>query len=126
MEPENDPPRTFPIPESDEDLLAQCRVETFMAGGKGGQHQNRTESGVRLVHLPTGLVVTAREERSQFRNRAMALTRLRKRLEELNYRPAPRVSTRVPGREKERRLQEKSRRGRVKHLRRKPPSDEES
>ncbi len=113
-----------PIPESDEELLSQCRVETFQAGGKGGQHQNRTESGVRLVHLPTGVSVTAREERSQFRNKATALARLRKRLEALNRRPTPRISTRVPRREKERRLRNKKRRSRLKGSRRKPNDED--
>ena len=70
-----------PIPDSDEELLAECRVETFRAGGPGGQHQNTTESGVRLVHLPTGVRVVARDERSQHRNRSLALERLRERLE---------------------------------------------
>lgn len=111
----------FPIPESDEELLDQCRIETFMAGGKGGQHQNRTESGVRLTHLPTGVVVTAREERSQHRNKAAALARLRARLVALAHRPPPRISTRVPNREKEKRLLEKKRRGRLKKLRKSPP-----
>lgn len=119
----NEPPPPFPIPEADEDLLAQCRVETFTAGGKGGQHQNRTESGVRLTHLPTGVVVTAREERSQYRNRMVALDRLRRRLEGRNRRPKPRISSRVPRREKERRLEKKRKRSRTKNLRRPPPSD---
>lgn len=121
MDREEDQPQPYPVPEADEDLLAQCRVETFTAGGKGGQHQNRTESGVRLVHLPTGIVVTAREERSQFRNKAVALSRLRRRLEATNRRPPRRISTRVPLREKAKRLEEKKRRGRLKALR-KPPS----
>ena len=110
----------LPIPPSDEELLAQCRVETFSAGGKGGQHQNRTESGVRLVHLPTGVVATAREERSQHRNKAIALGRLRERLEQRNRRPPRRVRTRVPRRERERRLRKKKRRGQTKRLRRRP------
>jgi protein subunit release factor A len=121
METQDQAPWPFPVPHTDEDLLAQCRIETFTAGGKGGQHQNRTESGVRLTHLPTGVVVTAREDRSQFRNKAVALSRLRSRLHALNRRPAPRISTRVPRRERERRLEEKKRRSRVKKLRRKPP-----
>jgi protein subunit release factor A len=113
----------FPIPETDEELLAQCRVETFMAGGKGGQHQNKTESGVRLVHLPSGLVTTSRKERSQHRNKSLALARLRKKLEKLNERPKPRTRTNVPKAERERRLAEKKRRGRLKKLRR-PPAQE--
>jgi peptide chain release factor len=54
------------------------RFESFRAGGPGGQHQNKTESAVRATHGPTGLSVTAREERSQHRNKALALERLAK------------------------------------------------
>ena len=111
------------IPDSDELLLSECRVETFRAGGPGGQHQNATESGVRLVHLPSGLRAVAREERSQHRNRARALKRLRSKLEEFLHRETPRVSTRVPRMEKEKRLGDKRRRGQAKRLR-KPPDPE--
>jgi len=52
------------------------RLETLRAGGPGGQHQNKTESAVRAVHVPTGLAVVARQERSQARNKALALERL--------------------------------------------------
>lgn len=119
----DDPFSPIEIPETDEELLAQCRVETFRSGGKGGQHQNTTDSGVRLVHLPTGVRVSSRSERSQHRNKALALTRLRKKLEARNERPTPRVPTKVPKREKARRLEEKRRRGRLKKLRQKPPPD---
>jgi protein subunit release factor A len=112
------------IPEDDDALLAQCRVETFRSGGPGGQHQNVTESGVRLVHLPTGVRATAREERSQHRNRQLALERLRAKLDELARSPKPRVPTRVPGAQKRKRLEDKKRRGRTKRLR-KPPDVEE-
>lgn len=112
-----------PIPDSDEELLAECRVETFRAGGPGGQHQNTTDSAVRLVHLPTGIRVVARSERSQHRNRAEALRRLRARLEERNRTRAPRTPTRVPGREKRRRLEEKRRRAEKKKRRRPPEPD---
>ncbi len=54
----------------------EVRFESFRAGGPGGQHQNKTESAVRAVHVATGLTVVAREERSQHRNRALALQRL--------------------------------------------------
>jgi peptide chain release factor len=52
------------------------RFETLRSSGPGGQHVNKTESAVRLTHLPTGLSVLAREERSQHRNRSLALARL--------------------------------------------------
>jgi protein subunit release factor B len=112
------------LPESDEDLLRECAVETFRASGPGGQHVNKTDSGVRLRHLPTGLVVTCREERSQHRNKATCLRKLRARVARLNHRPAPRVPTRVPASAKRRTLEAKARRAQVKRLRAKPSADE--
>ena len=113
----------FEIPDRDEELLAQCRVETFRSGGKGGQHQNTTDSGVRLVHLPTGVRVSARNERSQHRNRLIALARLRRKLEKRNERRPPRIPTAVPPRQKKKRLEQKRRRGHLKKLRDEPPLD---
>ena len=55
---------------------SDLRFEAFRAGGAGGQHQNKTESAVRAVHVPTGLTVVARDERSQHRNKAAAIARL--------------------------------------------------
>jgi protein subunit release factor A len=81
-----------------------------------------TESGVRLVHLPTGIRASARDERSQHRNRSLALQRLREKLEELAREEKPRVPTRVPRSQKQKRLEEKKRRGRTKQLR-KPPEE---
>jgi protein subunit release factor B len=118
-------PGFFPIPELDEELLAQCRVETFMSGGKGGQHQNKTESGVRLVHLPTGVTVSSRAERSQHRNKSLALRRLREKLEKRNQRPKKRHPTKVPKAEKEKRLADKKRRSRLKQNRKPPPPERE-
>lgn len=121
-DPESQDP--FPIPDTDEALLAQCRVETFRSGGKGGQHQNTTDSGVRLVHGPTGVRAESRTDRSQHRNKALALERLRRKLEKRNERQAPRVPTRVPPGEKRKRREQKRKRARIKEMRREPPADE--
>lgn len=109
----------------DETLLAECDVQTFRAGGKGGQHQNTTDSGVRLVHRPTGVRAESRTERSQLQNRRRALASLRRKLEERARVDPPRVPTRVPPAEKRRRADEKKRRGRVKRLRRPPSPDDD-
>jgi len=99
-------------------LLAECEETFFVAGGPGGQHRNKTESGVRLMHGPTGAAVSATERRSQARNRAAALWRLRERLEGLAHRPKPRRATRPTRGSKERRLAEKKLRGERKAARR--------
>lgn len=90
-------------------LLAECEETFFTAGGPGGQHRNKTESGVRLAHLPTGVVVTATERRSQAQNRGEALVRLRERLAALSHRPKVRRATRPTRASKERRLDAKRR-----------------
>lgn len=112
------------LPESDDELLRECEVDTFRSSGPGGQHVNKTESAVRLTHVPTGIVVTARQERSQHQNKALCLRKLRERVEQLNHRPAARVPTRVPRSAKNRTLESKARRSRIKRLRSKPPADD--
>jgi ribosome-associated protein len=112
------------LPESDEELLRECEVDTFRSSGPGGQHVNKTESAVRLRHLPSGIVVTSQQERSQFRNKAICLEKIRERVEHLNYRAPRRVPTRVPRSVKNRTLEEKARRSNLKRLRGKPGSEE--
>lgn len=56
--------------------LDDCEVQTFRSGGKGGQHQNTTETGVRIIHHPSGARGESREERSQLQNKRTAFTRM--------------------------------------------------
>ena len=98
-------------------LEREVRVDTYRASGPGGQHVNRTESAVRLTHLPSGVVVTATENRSQIRNREIAFERLIAKLRQLNRVPKPRKRTRVSRAAKARRVDSKKHRGALKRER---------
>src|ERR1044071_9289128 len=112
------------LPESDEELLRECEVETFRSGGPGGQHVNKVETGVRLKHLPSGVVVNCREERSQHRNKMNCLRKLREEVARLNSRKPKRAPPRRTRAAKERTLEEKSRRSQIKRQRSKPTGDD--
>lgn len=99
-------------------LEKEVRIDTFRASGPGGQHLHKTESAVRLTHLPSGIVVSVSDTRSQARNRAIAFERLTERLRRLNTVPKARKPTKPSRAAKKRRLAEKRHRAGTKTHRR--------
>ena len=108
------------IPESDEALLSECKVETFRSSGKGGQHANKTESAVRLTHIKSGIQVTCQDERSQHLNKIKCVKQLRLRIKKSNYKPPKRIRTKPTKGSIEKRLLTKKHNSEKKKSRKKP------
>jgi protein subunit release factor A len=98
-------------------LEREVSIDVFRASGPGGQHVNKTESALRLTHLPSGVVVMAQDSPSQHRNRETAFTRLIERLKRLNHVPKKRVATKPSAGAKRRRIEGKKLRGATKKTR---------
>jgi protein subunit release factor B len=94
-------------PTDRESLERDCDLEFFVAGGPGGQHRNKVETGVRLTHRPTGLVVTATERRSQSANREAAYERMAEKLEKLQRPRKPRKATNPTAASRRKRAEQK-------------------
>ena len=99
----------MPLPEHLERLARDCEITPFKSSGPGGQKKNKTESSVRVRHLPSGITRIATESRSQGRNLALALERVWNEIERRARRKKPRVATRPSRSAVEKRLDEKHR-----------------
>ena len=104
-------------PQERERLLKDVRVDAFRASGPGGQHVNKTNSAIRLTHLPTGISAVAQDSPSQWRNREIALARLIAKLEQHFHVDKPRFATRPSRAAKLERLREKRARSQIKAAR---------
>ena len=107
------------IPDSDDDFLLECKVETFRSSGKGGQHANKTESAVRLTHTPSGIQAMCQDERSQYLNKVKCIKELRNRIKQHNYIPPRRIKTKPTKGSIERRLSNKKYQSEKKKIRKK-------
>ncbi|MCU0609025.1 MAG: peptide chain release factor-like protein [Chitinispirillaceae bacterium] len=107
-----------------ETVLESCDIETFCSGGRGGQHVNRTESGVRLRHRPSGLSAICRDERSQHLNKIRCAEILLEKIRRAAYRAPKRLATRVPRKAKREKRKIKTRTSAIKQLRRRVALEE--
>lgn len=114
----------MPLPDHLRRLLAESEIDVYRSSGPGGQKKNKTESSVRVRHLPTGLIRIATEHRSQTRNRELALERLFDALEARNRKRKPRVATKPTRSAAVKRLESKRRESAIKAQRRAPSGDE--
>jgi protein subunit release factor B len=95
-------------------LREEVVITAYKSSGPGGQHKNKTESAIRLKHLPTGITVIARDSRSQIKNREVAWERLIEKLAQRQRKKKPRIPTKVSAAAKSKRLQAKAEHARKK------------
>jgi protein subunit release factor B len=104
-------------------LKKEVSIETYRSRGPGGQRKNKTETSVRLTHLPTGITVTATENRFQSQNLKLAFERLYEKLLRLRQKRRIRIATQTPLKATEKRIEKKRYQSIRKQLRQKLPKD---
>jgi len=117
--PESEQSQTAETPLTISALQDAVEITAFKSGGPGGQHKNKTESAVRIKHLPTGLIAVAAESRSQIKNRELAWQRLIEKLAKRRQKRKPRLPTKPSRAAKEKRFEEKIQRSFKKQARQK-------
>jgi ribosome-associated protein len=122
--PSREPQRPPPYATDREILEREVEIEVFRSSGPGGQHVNKTESALRIIHRPSGVVVISRDSPSQHRNRETAFERLVERLVRLNHVPKKRVATKPSRAAKQRRIEAKKIRTVTKRTRSRVRGDE--
>jgi ribosome-associated protein len=105
-------------------LTNEVEITAFKSSGPGGQHKNKTESAIRIKHLPTGIIVTASESRSQIKNRELAWQRLLEKLARRRQKRKPRLQTQPSRVAKEKRLAQKTQLSLKKQARQKSWQDD--
>lgn len=101
----------------DEKLLSECEVQTYRASGKGGQHVQKTDSAVRLIHHPSGITVTSQQERSQYLNKKICLEKLKAKIALRNRKRKKRIPTKKSRAVREKELKGKKLRSEKKKFR---------
>jgi protein subunit release factor B len=114
--------------DTDMEILKETvEITFFKSSGPGGQRKNKRETAVKIFHPPSGISVIATEHRSQAKNRELALTRLQKKLKELNREKKRRIKTVLPEKVKEKRLEKKKKESLKKQRREKvQPTNEDT
>lgn len=97
--------------------LKDLRIEYFKSSGPGGQHKNKRFTAVRITHIPTGILAVAQEQRSQTQNKEIALERLKEKIAKATAKKRKRIPTSLPHSMKNRILEVKKIRGKIKQLR---------
>ncbi len=99
------------------------KIYFYRSRGPGGQRKNRKETAVKILHIPTGIIARATEQRSQYQNRQLAMERLEEKLKTLTKPKKKRIATRKPRSAREKELAAKKKRSERKQMRRKIAND---